>query len=121
MCCARSTDGDWYCKGCRKKKEKTEFSQYIMTNGQKKNAFARCDMCRDKYEADNERIRQANKAMVVPSRIQPSLNTQTHMHEMVAIFVCVVMEKTHTYIYIYMCSGIKTTKIIVSFVNSVII
>ena len=60
-----------------------------MTNGQKKNTFARCDMCKDKNEADNGRIRQANKAMVVPSRIQPSLNTQTHMHEMVTIFcVC---------------------------------
>ena len=69
---------------------------YIMSKTKKKqHTKARCDICKDKYEADNERIRQANKAMVVPSRIQPSLNTQTHTHEIVTIFcVCVVMEKT---------------------------
>ena len=37
MCCGRSSDGEWYCKGCHQKKDKIEFSQYIMTNGQKKN------------------------------------------------------------------------------------
>ena len=67
-----------------------------MTNGQKKNTFARCDTCRDAYAAHNERIRQANTAMVVPSRIQPSLNTQTHTHEM-NDFLCMWSWKRHRY------------------------
>ena len=52
-----------------------------MKNRQKQRSTARCDICKEKHGADNERMRQSNKAMIVPSSIQPSLNTQTHMHE----------------------------------------
>ena len=100
ICLERSECGKWYCKGCRTKKDKIEFSQWIMMNGQKQNSTARCDICKDKHEADNECMRQFKKAMIVPSSIQLSLKTQTHMHEqfsgepLVQIFVSVVMERT---------------------------
>ena len=67
-CCERSAIGEWYCKGCQTRKPKIEFSQWIMINGDKINQTARCDSCKDKHEANQERMRQATKAMVMPSK-----------------------------------------------------
>ena len=79
-CCERSPAGVWFCKGCNVKKSKIDFSQWILEHGQYQDKTSRCDTCKEKHEADEERIRKANKAMVIPSHIQPSLNAHTHTH-----------------------------------------
>ena len=80
-CCERSEAGKWYCKGCQTRKSKMEFSQWIMTKGPSQHNTTRCDTCRDKHEAEEERVRQTNKAMVIPSHLQPSLNAHTHAQD----------------------------------------
>ena len=64
-----------------------EFSQWIMTNGQKQINKARCNTCKDKHEAQEERMRQTNKAMVQPT-LNPHTFTQDHpsCKPMVTIF-----------------------------------
>ena len=58
-----------------------EFAQWIIRHGEYQDKTARCDTCRDKHEAEEERMRQANKAMVIPSNIQPSFNAHTHVQD----------------------------------------
>ena len=97
VCSERSAVGEWYCKGCQARRPKMEFSQWIETHGPKQYQTARCNPCREKHEAEQKRMRQANQAMVIPSAIQPSLSirtqTQLSCNPMVHIFVVGVIHQ----------------------------
>ena len=64
-CYERSPHGIWFCKGCKTIKSTFEFSKWISTHGRNQDKTARCDPCKEQHEAEEERMRQLNQAMVV--------------------------------------------------------
>ena len=80
-----------FVKVAKQKKSALEFSKWILTNGQISTQTTRCDLCTEKHEAEEERMRQSNQAHVMK-------HTKDHLSlkPMVTCLLCGVCYSTRS-------------------------
>ena len=68
-CTERSSWGVWSCRGCKERKPKHEFSQWITNISGRANNATRCNTCRDNMKAAEQREQLKNISMIIPSSV----------------------------------------------------